>query len=380
MKIRSKKVWCNSQFLPLTLHIEGDKITSISDNAPSEKVDYDFGEERILPGFIDIHTHGAFGFDATEVNEEGLRRWTKQIPSEGVTAFLPTTIAQPEEVLLKAVANIAKVHNEGYQGAEILGIHLEGPYLNPEKRGAQPLHCILSPDVAQFKRFQQASNNLIKLVTLACEQDTNYELTKYLANEGIRVSLGHSTANYHQSCMAFANGATSQTHVFNGMTGFHHREGGQVGFALRNHSVYGEIVCDGIHSTPDALHIYFEAKGRDHGIMITDSLYAKGCGKGTYQYDGEPLEIYEDGSAHLANGTLAGSTLRIIDGLRILIEDALVPVETAINACTKNPAEMLGFGNRKGKLKVGYDADLVVISKEYKVLKTFTKGNVAFSI
>ena len=127
-------------------------------------------------------------------------------------------------------------------------------------------------------------------------------------------------------------------------------------------------------STTDALNTYFTAKGRDHGIMITDSLCAKGCGRGSYIFGGENMEIYEDGSAHRDDGRLAGSTLRVIDGLRVLIEDALVPVDAAINSCTKNPAEMLGFADRKGKLKVGYDADLVVISPDYEVLTTFARG------
>ena len=162
------------------------------------------------------------------------------------------------------------------------------------------------------------------------------------------------------------------------MVGFHHRDGGQVGFAFRAHDVYGEVICDGIHSTTDALNTYFTAKGRHHGIMITDSLCAKGCGRGSYIFGGENMEIYEDGSAHRDDGRLAGSTLRVIDGLRVLIEDALVPIESAINSCTKNPAEMLGFGDRKGKLKVGYDADFVVINSDYEVLNTFSRGKEVF--
>ena len=361
MLIKSKKVWSSSQFLPLILEVENNKIVAVYDYNHFDKVDYDFGSNRVLPGFIDIHTHGAYGYDTNDATEEGLRNWTKNLPSEGVTSFLPTTITQTEEVLLKAVANVAKVYREGYEGSEILGIHFEGPYLDAEKRGAQPLSCIQTPSVEQFKKFQEASDNLIKLITIACEKDVDYKLTKYLVSQGIRVSLGHSACNYKESYLAFANGASSQTHVYNGMVGFHHRDGGQVGFALRAHDVYGEVICDGIHSTTDALNTYFTAKGRHHGIMITDSLCAKGCGRGSYIFGGENMEIYEDGSAHRDDGRLAGSTLRVIDGLRVLIEDALVPVESAINSCTKNPAEMLGFGDRKGKLKVGYDADFVVI-------------------
>ena len=374
MRIKSKRVWACNQFLPLILEIENEKIVAVYDYDSDITVDYDFSEDRILPGFIDVHTHGAYGFDTNDANKEGLRNWTKNIGSEGITSFLPTTITQTEEVLLKAVKCVAEVYDEGYEGAEILGIHFEGPYLDAERRGAQPLSCIQTPSVEQFKKFQKASNNLIKLITIACEKDKDYELTKYLASEGIRVSLGHSACNYKEASLAFLNGAVSQTHVYNGMTGFHHREGGQVGFALRSRDSYGEIICDGIHSTPDALNTYFNSKGRDYSIMISDSLCAKGCGRGKYIFGGEEMEIYEDGSAHRQDGRLAGSTLKIIDGLKILIERALVPVDYAINSCTKNPAEMLGFGDRKGKIKVGYDADIVVISDDYKVKNTFARG------
>lgn len=379
MLIKSKKIWSNNQFLPLILDIIDEKIVAVYDYNHFEDVDYDFGDNRVLPGFIDIHTHGAYGFDTNDANEEGLRNWAKNIPSEGVTSFLPTTITQTEEVLLKAVKNVADVYHSEYSGAEILGIHFEGPYLDEEKRGAQPLSCIQKPSISQFKKFQEASSNLIKLITIACEKDENFELTKYLASQGIRVSLGHSAANYDKAALAFANGATSQTHVFNGMTGFHHRDGGQVGFALRANDAYGEIICDGIHSTPNALYSYYTAKGRDHAILITDSLCAKGCGHGKYVFGGENMEIYPDGSAHRDDGRLAGSTLRVVDGLRILIEEALVPVDAAINSCTKNPAEMLGFGDKKGKIKVGFDADITVIDRNYDIIQTFARGKSVYS-
>ena len=179
MLIKSKKVWSSGQFLPLILEVEDKKITAVYDYDAFDKVDYDFGTNRVLPGFIDVHTHGAYGYDTNDVNEEGLRNWTKNVVSEGVTSFLPTTITQTEEVLLKAVANVAKVYEEDYEGAEILGIHFEGPYLDVEKRGAQPLSCIQTPSVEQFKKFQAASKNLIKLITMAVEKDMDYNLPKY---------------------------------------------------------------------------------------------------------------------------------------------------------------------------------------------------------
>ncbi|MBF0715365.1 N-acetylglucosamine-6-phosphate deacetylase [Gemelliphila palaticanis] len=378
MLIKSKKVWLSGQFLPLIVEITNDKITAIYDYDDEKEVDYDFGSNRVLPGFIDIHTHGAYGFDTNDANEDGLRRWAKNVSEEGVTAFLPTTITQTEETLLKAVSNVAKVHNDGYEGSEILGIHFEGPYLDVEKRGAQPLDCLQKPDVEQFKKFQEASNNLIKVITIASDLDPDYKLTKYLASEGIKVSMGHSSANYKETALAFANGAISQTHVFNGMTGFHHRDPGQVGYAFFSNDSFGEVIADGIHSTPESLNLFFQTKGRDKAIVISDSINAKGLGSGTYEFGGENVIVHDDGRATREDGRLAGSTANIINSLRVLIEDALVPVNYAINACTKNPADLLGLSDSKGRIKVGYDADITVISDDYKVIKTFGKGKIIY--
>lgn len=378
MIIKSKRVWLSGQFLPLIIEIEDEKIVAIYDYNDDKKIDYDFGNNRVLPGFIDIHTHGAYGFDTNDANEEGLRRWAKNVGEEGVTAFLPTTITQTEETLIKAVSNVAKVQESDYEGAEILGIHFEGPYLDVEKRGAQPLDCIAKADVEQFKRYQEASNNQIKIITIASDLDPEYKLTKYLASQGIKVSLGHSSATYKDTTLAFANGAVSQTHVFNGMSGFHHRDPGQVGYAFFSNDSYGEIISDGIHSTPEALNIFFQTKGRDKAIVISDSINAKGLGAGVYAFGGENVIVHEDGRATREDGRLAGSTANIIDSLKILIEEALVPVNYAINACTKNPAELLGIGDKKGKIKVGFDADITVISDDYKIIKTFGKGKIIY--
>ncbi|MBU0278216.1 N-acetylglucosamine-6-phosphate deacetylase [Gemella sp. zg-1178] len=378
MLIKSRKVWLSGQFLPLIIEIIDGKITSIFEYDENKSVDYDFGANRILPGFIDIHTHGAYGFDTNDADKEGLSKWAKNIGEEGVTAFCPTTITQTEEVLTKAVKNVAELMAEDYEGAEILGIHFEGPYLDVEKRGAQPLSCLAKPSVDQFKRFQAASKNNIRLITIACDLDPDYKLTKYLAAQGIKVSMGHSSANYKQTALAFANGANSQTHVYNGMTGFHHRDPGQVGYAYFSDDSYGELICDGIHSTPEAISIFFNAKGKERSILISDSMSAKGLGAGEYIFGGEKVIVHKDGSATREDGRLAGSTASIIKSLKVVVEEALVPITYAINACTKNPANLLGIGDRKGKIKVGYDADLTIISNDYEVITTFARGKVTY--
>lgn len=375
MIIQSKKVWIADQFIPAQLELEDGIIKEIYPYNEKE-VTKDYGDLRILPGFIDIHCHGAYGFDTNDADPEGLRKWTKGIVDEGVTSFLATTLTQSEEVLTNAVSNVAKVVEEGYEGAEILGIHFEGPYLNKAHKGAQPEEYCVKPDIEQFKRYQKAAHGLIKYITMAVENDEDYALTKYCSQNNVVVSIGHSNATYEQAVQAYAHGARSMTHVYNAMTPFTHRANGLVGGALRIRNMYGEIICDGNHSTLAALNNFFTSKGPDYSIMITDSLMCKGFPVGTkFDFGGQEVVIYPDGSAHLVEaGNLAGSTLNVNKGLKILIEDALVPVNYAINACTSNPARCLHVDDRKGTIGVCYDADLVILDRDYEVVQTYCKG------
>lgn len=375
MLIQSKKVWIADQFTPAVIELENGKIKDILPYG-SKPVDEDYGDRRIVPGFLDIHCHGAFEFDTNDANEEGLRNWTKNIVAEGVTGFLATTITQSEEVLTNAVANVAKVMEEGYEGAEILGIHFEGPYLDMKYKGAQPEQYIVKPTIEQFETYQAAAKGQIRYITLATETDEDFALTRYLSEHGVTVSIGHSAATYEQAVMAYAHGARSMTHVYNGMTPFNHRANGLVGAAYRIRTMYGEIICDGNHSTPAALNNYFISKGPDYAIMVSDALMAKGTPIGSkFIFGGNEIEIYPDGSAHLTStGGLAGSTLKLNDGLRILVEEAMVPFNYAINSCTINPARCIGVDDRKGAIGVGMDADLVVLNNDYSVLQTYCMG------
>lgn len=375
MIIQSKRVWICGQFMPAQLELDGTKIVRVYGYGERE-VDQDYQNLRILPGFIDVHTHGCYGFDTNDAEPEGLRHWMANIPEEGVTAILPTTVTQMPDVLKKAVANVAAVVEEGYEGAEILGIHFEGPYLDMEYKGAQPPEAIAKATVAQFQEYQKAAHGLIRYITMAPEHDEDFALTRYCRETGVVVSMGHSSATYEQAMLGIANGATSMTHVYNGMTPYHHRKPGLVGTSFRARDMYGEIICDGCHSHLAAVNNYFTAKGRDYAIMITDSLRAKHCPPGgDYELGGHPVEIRENGLAYLkGTDTIAGSTLHMNRGLQILIEEAMVPVDAAINSCTINPARCLGVDDRKGKVAAGYDADLVVLADDYQVVQTYCRG------
>ena len=375
MILQSKRVWVLNEWMDAQVEISDGKIAAVHPYG-TYAADRDYGDRRIVPGFIDVHTHGAYGFDTNDADPEGLRRWAKSIVSEGITGFLPTTITQSEEVLTKALKNVANVVREGYEGARILGIHFEGPYLDQTFKGAQPEQYCVSPDLEQFKRYLEASEGLIRIVTMACEHDEGYRLTRFLCEKGIVPSLGHSSATFDQAVMAFANGARSVTHVYNGMAPYHHREPGIVGASFRFRNVFGEIICDGNHSTWAALNTFFTNKGPDYGVMITDSLQVKGLPAGTRTlFGGNLIELYEDGSAHLVGaGNLAGSTLKVNQGLRNLVEMAGVPWQTAINSCTINPARLIGVEASKGSITAGKDADIVILGDDYNVEAVYVCG------
>lgn len=374
MLIKSKRVWLAGQFVAAIIEFKDGVITNVLPYDDRE-VDVDYGDNKVLPGFIDIHCHGAYDFDTNDANEEGLRYWTSHIGEEGVTAFLPTTVTQSEEVLTKALKNVAKVVDEGYEGAEILGVHFEGPYLSKEYKGAQPEEFVVKGDIEQFKRYQEAAKGLIKYITMAPEQDEGYKFVEYLNQNGVAVSIGHSSATYEEALFAYAHGAKSMTHVYNGMTPFNHRKNGIVGGAYRFKNMYGEIIADCTHSTAAALNMFVTAKGPDYSIMITDSLMAKGLPAGTKRiFGGQEITISESGVALLNSGTIAGSTLHMNVGLKNMIEVALIPVDYAINSATINPARVLGVDDRKGSLQVGKDADIVVLDKDYSVVQTYARG------
>ena len=379
MRIRSSRVWVVSSFLACDLIIEDGIIQSVEASDPAVKPDIDYGDLRIVPGFIDIHTHGAYGFDTNYADPEGLKKWAKGVVSEGVTGFLATTVTDARETLLKAVRNVDAVASQDYEGARILGIHLEGPYLDMNYKGAQPPEAIVPPSVEEFREYQEASGNRIRIITLAPEHDSHFELTHYCRDHGVIVSMGHSDASYEQALLAAANGASSITHTYNAMRPLKHRENGMVGLALRLHDLYSEIICDCNHSTPDALHIFFNAKDADKAVMISDSLMCKGFAAGErFMFGGHEIEIYPDGSAHLVQEkNLAGSTMRMNEGLRNLVERALVPFDKAVNSCTVNPARLLGMDDHIGRICAGCDADLVVLNDDYSVRQTYCKGSAA---
>jgi len=375
MIIQSSRVYIASTLMPAQVEIEDGKIKAVYPY--NEKpVDRDYGDKRIVPGFYDVHTHGFHGYDATAGGKDGLKAWAKYLPSEGVCGFCPTTLTQSHDTLKKAVTEIGEVKKEDPEGAQILGIHFEGPYLDVKYKGAQPEEYIVKGTVEEFKEYQEASGNNIRIITLAPEHDEDFALTRYRAQTGVCASIGHTDTTYDIAMMALANGAKGFTHTYNGMTPLSHRENGAVGAAFRSHDTYAECICDGNHSTLASLNIFFKEK-QGFGVMVTDSLMCKGYPVGSvFDFGGQDVEIYPDGSAHITTGKkqLAGSTLKVNEGVKILVEKALVPFETAIDAASINPMRYLNMDDHKGRIKAGFDADIVVLEDDYSVVQTYCRG------
>ncbi|MFW6034806.1 MAG: N-acetylglucosamine-6-phosphate deacetylase [Halothermotrichaceae bacterium] len=322
----------------------------------------------LAPGFIDIHIHGASGYDTMNADYKSINEISKAVIQTGVTSFLPTTMSMPVNDIHAALVNIKNVIKQGTDGARVLGTHLEGPFLNKDYKGAQKENYIISPEINLIEDYI----DIIKIVTIAPEIAGADKLIKYLHNNDIIVSLGHSGATYEQVITAKSRGLTHVTHLFNGMRGLHHREPGVVGAAL-NTDMSCELIADFIHINPEVLKIVFKIKELDKIILITDQMKAGLQGDGLYQLGGQKV-IVKDGAARLKSGTLAGSVLTLDQAVKNIYSLDQLSLPDIINMVTLNPAWLLGLGSQLGQLKPGYKADMVLLDGQLNLKRVFKEG------
>jgi len=361
--------------------IEGNKIIYVGkyNKCYNFSKILDFNNDFISPGFIDIHIHGAYGRDIIEGEESAIETISSFIASKGTTSFLPTILTAPLEDMINSLYSIEKYiknKEKEIKGAKILGINIEGPFLNKKYKGAQREDCILLPNVEILKKL---TTNNVKLMTLAPEVEGCCEIIKYLNNMGIKISAGHTDAMSSDMEKAISLGLSHITHLFNGMRPLHHREPGIIGVALINNNISVEIIADGIHLSPYILKLVGMIKPKEKIILITDSMMATGLSDGEYKLAGQRVFV-KDGKATLSDGTIAGSTLTLNMAVKNMVEKGGFKIEDAVFMASYSPSLLLGLEDRKGSLEIGKDADITIFDDNFKVKMTIVEGKVVFEI
>ena len=361
-----------------TITIEGGRIKSVSTRkGASEKgatTVVDVKGRYVMPGFIDVHTHGANTFDFCDADEKAIFEIAKGKLEEGVTTFLPTTLTVSHEELLAAAANAKKYADAGMPYSKAPAIHLEGPFINVKCCGAQNPEYVRRPDIKEVKAIAKVYP--VKLISYAVETEGGAKFAKDCFKMGVVPSCGHTGAKFSQLMPAYKNGLRHMTHFCNQMTPLHHREIGMVGAGFLVEDLNTEVICDKIHLCPDMLNLIFTRRSLEHIQMITDSLRCSHCKDG-YAFTMGGLEVkLENGEARLVKGgNLAGSTLWMGNGLKNVHEVTGIPLKDLVRTTSWNQAIELGWGDTLGKVEAGYTADLVVIDKKkWKPVAVFVDG------
>lgn len=364
MLIKNAKVFVGKSFMDADIRFD-KTITAIG--KLDGEADWDAEGAYIIPGLVDIHTHGAMGEDFSDGKPEGLQPMADYYAAHGVTSYLATTMTLKEEVLTPAMHAVRDFRRGG--GAKCAGVHLEGPFLSFAKRGAQAAENLHLPDTALFDRLNEACGNQVKLVTVACEEEGGMDFIGYVSQKAT-VSLGHTSCNYDQAMEAFARGASHATHLFNGMESLHHRKPGIIAAAM-DAGASVELICDGLHIHPAVIRLVHKLYG-DKLNLISDSLRCAGMPDGDYMLGGQPITL-ENGVAHLSGtDTLAGSSISMIDAVRNVVRFG-VPLADAVYAASTAPAQAVGLTD-VGVLRTGAAADLVVLDRHLKIKAVYVDG------
>ncbi|WP_252312569.1 N-acetylglucosamine-6-phosphate deacetylase [Sinobaca sp. H24] len=372
------------------IHIKQDKIVKTAPMADWEiykneitvekdKV-LDFSKDKntfLVPGFVDVHIHGANGSDVMDGTETALQTMASFLPSEGTTSFLATTMTQHPDKIRQALEQVGSYKAKEQAEAECLGAHVEGPFFTKEKAGAQPVEHLRQADVSLFKEWQKAASGKIKIVSLAPEQDPEFLLTSYLKETGVAASAAHSNAEADLVRTAQKQGISHATHLYNGMSGLNHREPGLAAEALLNSGMTIEMIVDGVHIHPDMVNLAYRLKGAAATLLITDSLRAKGLPDGKYDLGGQEVTV-KGNKPYLEDGTIAGSVLPMNEAVKNMTAFSGCSLQEAVWMASWNPASLAGVIDRKGSIEAGKDADFVLMDKEGTVYKTWCRGNLAF--
>lgn len=350
-------------------------IQEVGDNVkvPQGAKIIDFKDKIILPGFIDVHIHGAGGFDFYN-DEEKINKITSYLAKHGTTTCLATLYPVEFEKMKEGIRNLVKIIKKGTRGAKIQGINLEGPYISKNKAGVLQVDFLREINLDEIKEILEICNGYLKIITISPELKNAQEAINYLVKNNIVVSLGHSNANYLQTKKAISAGATLSTHTFNAMASIHHREPNIIGAVLTDDNVYCEVICDGHHIHKDTVRILYKCKNKEKVILITDAISCAGCKDGEYKFCEKEI-ILKNGRIKTKNGTLAGSSLSMNVAFLNFIKFVKVGFEEAVYSSSVNPARLLNLQNI-GKIKEGNIADLIVVDRRLNVHKTIIEGRI----
>ncbi len=333
----------------------------------------------VMPGFIDTHFHGSAGDDVMANGAAGISRISRALLKFGTTGFLATTIAARHSELMKAIEDTIAAENQSAEGAEILGLHIEGPYINLAFKGAQPVEGIRDPNFDECRELLAAADGRIKIMTMAPELPGGMELIRFLKANGVAASLGHSEADYDTALAAIDAGATRATHLYNAMSGVHHRKPGLASAVLNEPGIQAELICDGVHVHPRMAELAWRAKGRDGITLITDATAAQGVGDGVYTLGDFQIQVRGPLCTLMDGVTIAGSVLTMNQAVANAIDFTGMSLIDAAYTSSLAPAKACGVADRKGSIEIGKDADLAVLKPDFSVSHTIRSGVVAYS-
>jgi len=364
-----------------TLFVEGSRIRSIglTDTRSSTSTNVvDVGGMFIAPGYFDSHIHGSFGYDFSGASVAQVIQVLRKLPSVGVTSVLSTIGSSSTDDLVRALQIISDVRSSQYDGTKVIGVHLEGPYLDLSKKGAQTQQNLRLPDIHEMQQLISAYPGLIRMVTVAPELPGCIALISFLRTQNIVINLGHSNGSFDDAKLAFLNGANRMTHFFNAMSPLHHREPGLVGAGLSFQDVYIELILDGFHVDPNVARIAYQIKGRDRVILVTDATQATGLADGKYTRPGNREVYVKDGSVRFASGILAGSVLSMAKAVQNSVKFLNIPIAEAVRLASFNPAESLGIRDI-GMLLPGCAADFNLLNDDYSVERSYINGKMVYA-
>ncbi|MDO4667711.1 MAG: N-acetylglucosamine-6-phosphate deacetylase [Streptococcus sp.] len=360
------------------LEIKDGKFGKWFSERPENAEILDYTGYSIAPGLVDTHIHGFGGVDVMDNNIEGtLHTMSEGLLTTGVTSFLPTTLTADYELLLDVTKNIGNRYQEA-TGAKIRGIYFEGPYFTEKYKGAQNPIYMKDPRLDEFRSWQKASKGLLTKIALAPERNGVEDFVRTVTDEGVTVALGHSNATFEEAKSAVEAGASVWVHAYNGMRGLTHRELGMVGAMYQLPHTYAELICDGHHVDPQACDILIKQKGHANIALITDCMTAGGLEDGDYMLGEFPV-VVSGGTARLkSTGNLAGSILKLKDGLKNVVKWGIANPHQAVMMASLNPAKSVGLDNVCGQIKEGHDADFIVLDKDLELVATYLDGEKRF--